>query len=135
MPLLSAVALADYLAGHIVLLWALSMEVIGWAGRSTPLENRLSVETVSISVLFGLYAVALVSLGVATRTAVNRLSGLVLIGFVILKLYFSDVWQLGRIYQISAFVALGILLLSTSFLYSHFRRIVEGLWKHDKADS
>jgi uncharacterized membrane protein len=126
-------ALAEYLCGHFVLLWALTMEVIGWAEPATSPENRLSVETVSISVLFGVYAVALVSAGVATRTIVNRLSGLVLIGFVILKLYFFDVWQLGRLYQISAFVALGVLLLSMSFLYSRFRRVVEGWWKNDKA--
>jgi uncharacterized membrane protein len=57
---------------------------------------------------------------VARRSGVHRLAGLVLTGIVILKLYLYDVWQLGRVYQIIAFVILGILLLSTSFLYSRF---------------
>jgi uncharacterized membrane protein len=76
----------------------------------------------------------LVSVGVASRSAINRLSGLGLIGIVILKLYLFDVWQLSRPYQISAFVVLGILLLSTSFLYSHFRRLIE-TWRKDDQTS
>jgi uncharacterized membrane protein len=129
------VALLEYFAGQIVLLWGLTMEIIGWAERSTPPQNLLSVETVSISILFGVYAVILVSVGVGTRTAINRIAGLGLIGLVIVKLYLFDVWQLERVYRISAFVALGLLLMGTSFLYSRFRRLIESLWKDDEAHS
>jgi uncharacterized membrane protein len=76
--------------------------------------------------------VILVSAGVATRTAINRITGLGLMGFVVVKLYLFDVWQLGRVYRISAFVALGVLLLATSFLYSHFRGLIESWWKKDQ---
>jgi hypothetical protein len=133
--ILQPAALATYFAGHIFLLWGLCLEIIGWAARSSLPENRLSVETISISILFGVYAVILVSAGVATRTVINRLTGLGLIGIVILKLYFFDVWQLSRPYQILAFVVLGILLLSTSFLYSHFRRLVENWWTDEKTSA
>jgi len=61
--------------------------------------------------------------------------GLGLMALVIVKLYLLDVWQLSRIYRISAFVALGVLLIATSFLYSRFRRLVEGLWKEDQTES
>jgi hypothetical protein len=121
--------LATYFAGHAFLLLGLSLEITGWAERSVAAENRLSAETIGISILFGVYAVMLVSAGVATRTAVNRLAGLGLMGIVILKLYLFDVWQLTRPYQILAFVILGVLLLATSFLYSNFRRLMEGWWK------
>ena len=130
--LLPPAALATYFGGHICLLWGLCLEILAWAARSAAPENRLSVETIAVSVLFGVYAVILVSAGVATRTALNRISGLGLFGIVVLKLYFFDVWQLGRPYQIAAFVILGILLISTSFLYSHFRRLIETWWKDDK---
>ena len=130
-----AVALLDYIAGHLFMLWGLSLEVIGWVERTTPSQNQLSVKTVSLSILFALYAVALVSIGVGTRTAVNRIAGLGLIGFVVLKLYVFDVWQLGRVYRISAFVALGALLLATSFLYSHFRSLIESWWRDEGAPS
>jgi uncharacterized membrane protein len=125
-------ALVEYIAGHVIMLWGLSLEDLGWAARTSARQNLLSVETVSISILFATYAVVLVSAGVATRTAINRIAGLVLMGFVVVKLYLFDVWQLGRVYRISAFVALGVLLLATSFLYSHFRAIIESWWKNDQ---
>ncbi|HYL76737.1 MAG TPA: DUF2339 domain-containing protein [Bryobacteraceae bacterium] len=128
-------ALLHYLSGHVILLWGLSLEDIAWASRISLPENLLSFQTVSISILFAVYAVILIVAGVGTRTAVNRISGLVLIGFVVLKLYLFDVWQLGRGYRISAFVALGALLLTTSFLYSHFRALIESWWKDDQTPS
>jgi len=125
------VALSQYIAGHVFLLWGMILEVMDWASRTTPQENLLSVETVAISVLLAVYAIVLVSLGVATRTSINRLAGLVLMGIVVLKLYFFDVWQLDRIYKIAAFAALGVLLFATSFLYSRFRGMIENLTKSD----
>ena len=124
--------LAAYFAGNFFMLWGLCLEILGWVARSAAPENQLSIETIAISILFGVYAVILVSIGVALRSQINRLTGLGLFGIVILKLYFFDVWQLGRPYQIAAFVILGILLLSTSFLYSHFRRLIETWWKDDQ---
>ena len=125
------VSLSQYIAGNVFLLWGMCLEIVDWAGRTTPPENRLSVETVAISVLLAVYAVVLVSLGVATRTAVNRLSGLVLMGIVVLKLYLFDVWQLDRIYKIAAFAALGVLLFATSFLYSRFRGMIENWTRNE----
>jgi uncharacterized membrane protein len=128
-------ALGAYFAGHSVMLWGLCLEIFGWVERSVGRESHLSVETMLVSVLFAVYAVMLIGIGVATRSVVNRISGLGLIGIVIIKLYLFDVWQLSRPYQILAFVILGVLLLSTSFLYSHFRRLIEIWWKDDKATS
>ncbi len=125
--------LTFYLAGHLVLLGALTLEILGWAARSAAPENLVSVETISVSILYAIYSVVLVALGVITRTVVNRIAGLVLTGFVVLKLYLFDVWQLGRVYRTLAFVALGLLLLSTSFLYSHFRGLIESWWKNERA--
>ncbi len=125
-------ALIEYSAGHVIMLWGLSLEDLGWAARTSTPTNLVSVETVSISILFAIYAVVLVSAGVATRTAINRIAGLVLMGLVVVKLYLFDVWQVGRVYRISAFVALGALLLATSFLYSHFRTFIESWWKNDQ---
>ena len=128
-------ALVQYIAGHAIMLWGLSLEDLAWAARVSTPQNLLSFETVTISILFAIYAVILVVAGVGTRTAINRIAGLGLIGFVVVKLYLFDVWQLGRIYRISAFVALGALLLTTSFLYSHFRALIESWWKDDQTPS
>jgi len=126
-------SLVQYIAGNVFLLWGMSLEIIDWAFRTALPENQLSVETVGISILFALYAVVLVTVGVGTRTVVNRLAGLVLLGIVVLKLYLFDVWQLGRIYKIAAFAVLGALLFGTSFLYSRFRSLIENWTKSDEA--
>jgi uncharacterized membrane protein len=125
-------ALFEYLGAHVALLAGLTLEVLMWVGRNAAVSNRISAETFAVSVLYGIYAVVLVGTGVFSRTAVNRIGGLVLIGFVIVKLYLFDVWQLDRVYRIAAFVALGILLISTSFLYSRYRHVLEALLRNDE---
>src|SRR5947209_19290892 len=111
----------------------LTQEILEWAERRTFTQDLLSVQTVSISILYAIYAVALIGIGVGTRSAINRIAGLALIGSVVVKLYLFDVWQLSRLHRTLALVALGILLLSTSFLYSQFPPLVESWWKDDKA--
>ena len=51
--------------------------------------------------------------------------------FVVLKLYLIDVWELGRIFRITAFLGLGVLLLLVSYLYSRFGPVIERLWTDD----
>jgi uncharacterized membrane protein len=75
------------------------------------------------------YALALVVAGVALRSAVNRILGLGLMALVIAKLYLLDVWSLSRGFRITAFLALGGLLLLVSYLYSRFKPALEKFWK------
>jgi uncharacterized membrane protein len=126
-------AAVPYVGGHLVMLWNLGMEVVGWAERNTAPADVLSVETMAISILMALYALMLVVLGVTTRTVINRVLGLGLMGAVVAKLYLSDIWELSRIFRITAFLALGVLLLLVSYLYSRFKPAIEKLWKDDVA--
>ncbi|MEO7651750.1 MAG: DUF2339 domain-containing protein, partial [Bryobacteraceae bacterium] len=129
------IATAAYLGGHFVMLWSANLEVIGWAGRTFAPENLRSAESAGISIILASYALLLVGIGVATRTAVNRITGLGLFAIVVAKLYFYDVWLLGRIYRITAFGALGALLLLTSYVYSRYRAAIENWWRDDPAGS
>jgi len=117
------------IAGHLTLLFGLALELSGWVDRSVAEASSHGVLTVGISLLMALYAVALVTLGAVTRTPINRMLGLGLIAIVVAKLYLLDVWDLGRIFRITAFLALGALLLAVSYLYSRFRPAIEKLWK------
>jgi uncharacterized membrane protein len=117
------VLLGYYAAGHMAMLWGLTQVALDWSSRG--------IETFSVSILWAVYAIIFVAIGVATRTAINRIAGLTLMGVVVLKVYLFDVWQLSRIYWTLAFVVLGIILLSTSFLYSRFRALIESLWRDD----
>ncbi len=128
-------ALATYIAGHVVLIWGLMLEVTGWAERNATPQNLSNLESTSISILMAVYALVLIAAGVLTRTLINRVLGLGLIGLVVAKLYLYDVWLLVRIYRIAAFAILGALLLITSYLYSRYREKIEAWWKDDKVPS
>jgi uncharacterized membrane protein len=122
-----SLCIPPYLAAHAALLLGLALEVTAHVRRLTPPADFFSAQMVALSILLAAYALALVSAGVATRTRGNRLLGLGLLAVVIIKLYAVDVWAMGRVYRIIAFSALGVLLLSTSFLYSRFRAKIEAL--------
>jgi len=125
---------AAYIAGHCFMLLILGLEISGWVDRNLEAGVRNSVLTVSISIMMALYAVALVTLGVATRTMLNRILGLGLVAIVIAKLYLLDVWILSRVFRITAFLALGALLLAVSYLYSRYRPRLERLWRGNSVD-
>ncbi|MSV34958.1 MAG: DUF2339 domain-containing protein [Bryobacterales bacterium] len=118
-----------YGGGHVFLLWALALEVSAWAQRTAEPEDVSSVSSAGVSILMAVYAVALVIAGTALRSAVNRILGLGLLALVVAKLYLLDVWSLSRGFRITAFLALGGLLLLVSYLYSRFRPALEKLWR------
>jgi hypothetical protein len=121
-----------YVAAHIALLGGLCLEACDWVVRSGT-NTVASDQSIAVSVLTAIYAVGLVTAGILTRTALNRLLGLVLIAFVVAKLYLYDVWLLRRLHRIVAFAALGGLLLAMSFLYSRYRTAIEGWWQDKKS--
>jgi uncharacterized membrane protein len=125
-------AAAAYLAGHFALLWSLCLEVSGWAARSASAQNVANTQSLAISILIACYAVLLVAAGVARRFPLDRVAGISLIGFVVVKLYLYDVWQLPLFYRMAAFGALGVLLLATSYLYSRFRDVIGGWLRPDE---
>ncbi len=122
-------ALATYLCGLGVMLWGLCLEAADWAGHHAAPEDLRSVTSTLISVLAAAYAVLLVAGGVARRSPVTRVAGIVLIGLVVLKLYLYDVWLLAQFYRMAAFAILGLLLLAMSYLYSRFRSSIENWWR------
>lgn len=75
-----------------------------------------------ISVLWAAFALALVLSGILYETAALRFVGLGLFVAVTVKVFFSDLAQLDKLYRIFAFMLLGILVLSASFVYLMFRQ-------------
>ncbi|PTT36928.1 DUF2339 domain-containing protein [Chryseobacterium sp. HMWF028] len=61
--------------------------------------------------------------------------GFALIGLMVLKLYAYDVWQMDNISRISAFIALGIILLLSSFAFQRLKNIIRNMVdKKDKTE-
>jgi hypothetical protein len=115
-------AVALYVAGHFAVLWALALEVFGWAARNAAPADVQNVSNTGLSLVMAGYALLLVGIGVLSGTALNRALGLGLIAIVVAKLYLYDVWQLGLFYRMAAFAALGVLLLVMSYVYSRWRQ-------------
>ncbi len=119
-----------YVVGHLVFLTCLHYEVflyLDWTKHSW--DAKLLASTL----LMAVYGLALLMLGIQSRTLINRVMGLILFGVVVFKLYLSDVWMLDKIFRMIAFLALGGLLVAGSYLYSRFRTRIETLWKKDDA--
>ena len=74
-----------------------------------------------LTVAWGLEGIALLAAGFPLRDRVERLSGLALLLFCILKLFVWDLRHLETLPRIVSFIVLGLLLVAVSWLYTRFR--------------
>ena len=73
------------------------------------------------SVLWALYAALLVIVGFARKSRLLRVAGILFFLVTILKIFVFDLWALGQLYRILSSIGLGVVLLSTFFLYHKFK--------------
>ncbi|MFQ5696335.1 MAG: DUF2339 domain-containing protein, partial [Terriglobia bacterium] len=107
------------LGANVFFLMALSMEVWDLFGRMRPdlgAETRLT-QQLALSLLWTLYAAALIAWGAQRKSPALRWQGLALFGFVVGKVFLYDLSFLERIYRIASFAVLGLLLVVVSFFY------------------
>jgi len=100
---------------NFVFLSALSREVWDYFGNS--LTTGEYAQQLGLSVLWVLYAFALMLLGVRLKSAALRWQALILLGVAIVKVFFFDLSFLTRFYRIVSFFVLGLVLLLVSFFY------------------
>lgn len=106
---------------HFVLLFIASSELINWlniASRSTSIQ-------LSLSILWGSYALGLIVLGIWRRKQHLRMGAIVLFGITLAKLFFYDLNELDTISKTVVFVSLGILLLVISYLYNKYNSLLD----------
>jgi hypothetical protein len=75
----------------------------------------------ALTTAWGLEAIALLAAGFPLRDRLQRLSGLFLLLVCVLKLFFYDFRQLETINRILSFIALGVILVCVSWIYTRFR--------------
>ena len=105
---------------HITLLTLLSNELINWMDIYEPGQSY----KLGLSILFGIYALLLVALGIWKRKTHLRIAAMVLFASTLLKLFFYDLTDLDTISKTIVFVILGILLLIISFLYNKYKGLI-----------
>jgi hypothetical protein len=71
----------------------------------------------ALSVVWALFAMALVAAGLKFNDRMARFSGLILFGLVAIKVFLSDLASLDMIWRVLSFLAVGTVLLLGSFAY------------------
>ena len=125
-----AVSLPALLAlANLATLWLLSAEIIASADSALfnlPANVSENVTGLGLSLLWGVYAAALVVLGVTRRWRWVRLAGLALLAVPVVKLFAFDSRLLEQEYRVIAFLALGLILVAGGLLYQRYSRVVRG---------
>ena len=78
------------------------------------------------SVAWGVYATALILIGLYRWYAPFRYFGIGLFAITILKVFFGDLAHLEQIHRVLSLIGLGVLLLLTSYLYQRMRGTLLG---------
>ena len=102
---------------HGTVIWVLSSELLHWMDILV-FENSYKL---GLSILWGIYALLLVILGIWKNRKHLRIVGIILFAITLCKLFFYDIAHLNTIKKTIVFVSLGILLLIISFLYNKYK--------------
>lgn len=105
---------------HGSLLWMASAELIHWMDLLGSAESY----KLGLSILWGVYSLLLIVLGIWKKSKPLRISAIALFGLTLVKLFFYDITELDTISKTIVFVLLGVLLLITSFLYQKYKHII-----------
>jgi uncharacterized membrane protein len=104
-----------------VSLWLiLSSELINWMDISGYNDSY----KLGLSILWGIYALFLIVLGIYQNKKHLRIGAIVLFGITLAKLFFYDIADLNTISKTIVFISLGILLLIVSFLYNKYKHLI-----------
>ena len=77
-------------------------------------------QNTSLSIVWALYAVLLMLIGIFKRVRMMRLAGMVFFFSVAIKV-FLDVWELGQLYRIISSITFGAIALGISFIYAKYK--------------
>jgi len=77
-----------------------------------------------MTVALGVQGLVLLAAGFPAHERPLRLAGLALLLFCISKLFGYDLRHLETLYRILSFVALGVILLGVSWIYTRFRETI-----------
>ncbi len=69
---------------------------------------------------WALYALTLLGAGIGARVPLLRYAGMGLLGVTLLKLFFHDLFQLGKLYRVGAFIGVAVVAIAASLLYQKF---------------
>ena len=108
------------LVTHISILTVISSEFLNWLNTA----GASGADTLTITIVWGLYALMLIGLGIWKNKQHLRIGAFVLFGITLVKLFFYDIVHLDTISKTVVLVSLGVLLLVISFLYNKYKHLI-----------
>lgn len=120
-------ATASYVTALFLGLMWMSLEAYGHyrTGETVEPANRQALQF-SLSAIWGLYAAALLAVGIMGRSRLTRSLGIGLLGLTIVKMSLADLWTLSTGFRTLGFLGLGAVLLGASLSYHRFRSVIFG---------
>lgn len=107
---------------YTFILWIASHELISWLD----IMQYPGAMKLGISILWGIYALVLIVVGIWKRKKHLRMGAIGLFAGTLIKLFFYDISELNTIAKTIVFVSLGLLLLIISFLYNKYKFLIAG---------
>jgi len=102
---------------YFSILLVASNELVNWMSIFDTTQSY----KLGISVLWGIYSLLLIIIGIWKGKKYLRIFAISLFGITLIKLFFYDISHLNTISKTIVFVSLGVLLLIISFLYNKFK--------------
>lgn len=108
------------LLSSAVILTIISNEYIHWMEIAGS-DNQYKL---GLSILWGLFALAMIVLGIRRKKKILRLGAIALFGATLIKLFFYDLTGLNTIAKTISFISLGLILLLVSYLYNRYKDVI-----------
>lgn len=129
------VSIALVVAANVITVWAFSVEAYRYFNHLEFDSSRdySSAMQLTLTLIWSLYAVGTVAVGIMIRSSNVRLAGMALLALPVVKLFGFDVFLMERGYRVIAFVVLGGLLLGMGLVYQRYSHAIRGFLFGGKA--
>ncbi len=107
---------------NTTLLVLLCNEIIHWMD----IGGYSNQYKLGLSIIFAVYALALVITGISKKLKHIRMGGIILFGITLCKVLFYDLSSLSTISKTIVLIVLGVIMLIASFLYNKFKDSIFG---------
>lgn len=97
-----------------------------WNTDGTASDAALNQAHLFLSSVWIAYGIAVMGFGFIRRQRLVRIGGIALLALAILKVFLYDLSSLEQPYRIVSFIALGVILIGASYLYTRYRTIIIG---------
>ena len=125
-------------AANVITIWAFSVEAFRYFNHLefSSGDDYSSAMQLTLTLIWAIYAVGAVAVGIIIRSSKVRLAGMALLALPVVKLFIFDVFLMEQGYRVVAFIALGGMLLVIGLVYQKYSYAVRSfLFGRDAQES